>query len=50
MPVLAGTLADVLGRHADPPVALGLGDHRLEQAAIGLLELALAGELGFRVS
>ena len=42
MPVLAGALADVLGGDPDPVVALGLGDHRLEQPAVGLLDLARA--------
>ena len=39
-------LADVLVGDDHPAVALGLGDHRLEQAAVGLLDVGAAAELG----
>ena len=35
MPVLAWSLADVLGGDAHPAVSVRLGDHRLEQPAVG---------------
>jgi hypothetical protein len=38
-------LADVLVREAQPAMATGLGDHRLEQAAIRLLDVGAAAEL-----
>ena len=50
MPVSAARLADVLVGHPNPPVALGLGDHRLDQAAIVLLDLSPAVELGLRLA
>src|SRR5213592_1795880 len=50
VPVLARALADVLGGDAYPAIAVRSRDHRLEQAAIGLLELALARELGLSVT
>jgi hypothetical protein len=43
--VLARTLADVLGGDPDPPIAIGLGDHRLEQSPVRLLDLTAATEL-----
>jgi hypothetical protein len=43
--VLASTLADVLGGDADPAIAIGLGDHRLEQSSVRLLDLTPATEL-----
>jgi len=46
MPVTAAALADVLVRDADPAMAVGVGDHALEQAAVGLLLGATPGELG----
>lgn len=45
MPVPATGFPDVLVGHPDPPVTVGLGDHRLDQAAILLLDLAAATEL-----
>lgn len=42
----AAPLADVLVGHPHPAVGLRLGDHRLEQTAVGLLLLAPARQLG----
>src|SRR6478672_3733184 len=41
-------LTDVLVGHLDPPVALGRGGHRLDQAAVLLLYLAPPADLGSR--
>ena len=41
----APLLPDVLVRDQNPAVLVGLGDHRLERAAIVLLDLAAAAEL-----
>ena len=43
--MLARTLPDVLGDDAEPAVAIGLGDHRLEQSPVRLLDLTAATEL-----
>jgi hypothetical protein len=45
VPVLTRALADILGGDAHPAVAVGRRDHRLEQAAILLLDLAPASDL-----
>jgi hypothetical protein len=50
MPVPTAGLADVLVGHPHPPVALGLGGHRLDQAAILLLDPAPATKLGLRLA
>ena len=42
-------LADVLSGDPHPAVALRIGDHRLEQASVRLLDLASAAELGLRL-
>jgi hypothetical protein len=44
--VLAPGVADVLTGDDHPAVTLGGGDHRLEGAAVGLLDVRPAGELG----
>ncbi len=46
----AAGLADVIVGDSDPPVAVGLGGHRLDHAAILLLDLAPAAELGLRLA
>jgi hypothetical protein len=38
-------LAEILVGDAHPAVTLGLGDHRLDQAAVGLLDLAASPKL-----
>ena len=43
--MLAWALADVLGAHPHPPIALRGSDHGLEQPAICLLHLATTTEL-----
>jgi hypothetical protein len=48
--VLARTLADVLGGDTYPAIAVRSRDHRLEQAAVGFLDLALARKLGLSVT
>jgi hypothetical protein len=48
--VLARALADVLGGDAYPAITVRRRDHRLEQAAIGFLDLALARELNLSVT
>ena len=50
MPVAAASLADVFRGQPHPPIAAGLGDHRLEQAAIGLFRVAAPAELGLSLS
>jgi hypothetical protein len=50
MPVQAAALADVLVGDHHPPMSLRRGDHRLEQAAVRLLDLGLPCELGARVA
>ena len=44
----AAGLTDVLVGHLDPPVALGRGGHRLDQAPVLLLYLAPPADLGPR--
>jgi hypothetical protein len=48
--VLAPGVADVLAGDDHPAVALGGGDHRLENAAVGLLDVGLTRELGTGVA
>jgi hypothetical protein len=48
--MLARALPDVLGGDPHPVVALGLGDHRLEQSAVGLLDLAAPTQLHLGVA
>jgi hypothetical protein len=48
--MLATALADVLVGDDHPAVALGSGDHLLEQAAVGLLDVGAPGELGLGVA
>jgi hypothetical protein len=48
--VTATALADVVVGDDHPAVALGLGDHPLHEAPVGLLDLGLARELGLRVA
>jgi hypothetical protein len=43
--VATAAFADVVVGDADPPVPLGLGDHRLERATVGLLDVRPPGEL-----
>ena len=50
MPVLAAAVADVLVRDDHPAVPVGVGDHPLDQAAIGLLDVRLAPELDLGVA
>src|SRR5215211_1575384 len=50
VPVLARRLPDVLGGDPYPAIALRRGDHRLEQAAVGLLDLALASQFGLSLA
>jgi hypothetical protein len=49
MPVLTGPLPDVLGRDPHPAVALRGRDHRFEQPAVRLLDLASTSELALRL-
>jgi hypothetical protein len=48
--VAATSLAEVLRGQPHPPIAARLGDHRLEQAAIGLLRISAPAELGLSLS
>ena len=41
----AASLADVLARDSHPVIALGLRDHRLEESAVHLLDLAAPPQL-----
>jgi hypothetical protein len=50
MPVAAARLPDVLGRDPNPSVSLRRDDHRLQQATVGLLDLASPPELGLRLA
>ena len=44
--MLAVAVADVLVRNLDPGIALRLGDHALDEAAVALLDVGAAGQLG----
>ncbi|TMK75605.1 MAG: hypothetical protein E6G49_01090 [Actinobacteria bacterium] len=48
--MLARRLPDVLGCDLYPAVTLRRSDHRLEQPAVGLLDLALAGQLSLSIA
>src|SRR5919198_19972 len=50
VPVLARPLSDVLSGDPHPAITLRRRDHRLEESAIRLLDLALAGELRLSVA
>jgi len=50
MPVPAAGLADVVVRDLDPAEAVGLRDHRLEQAAVRLLDVGAAGDLALSLA
>ena len=44
--MLAVAIADILVRDLDPGVALGLGDHALDEAAVLLFDVRTAPQLG----
>jgi hypothetical protein len=50
VPLTTAPLADVLSGDTHPPVALGRGDHVLEEATVCLLDLAAPRELCLRVA
>ena len=50
MPVLALAVADVLVRDLNPGIALGLGDHALDEAAVSLLDVGAPGDLGLGIA
>jgi hypothetical protein len=50
MPVLAIAIADVLVRDLDPAVALGLGDHPLDEATVLLFGICAARDLRLRLA
>ena len=50
MPVAAAGLADILVGDPHPRIQLGLDDHRLEHAAVGLLDIGATGDLRLRLA
>jgi hypothetical protein len=48
--VLTGALPDVLGGDPHPAITVGGRDHRFQQPAVRLLDLATTSELGLRLS
>lgn len=50
MPVLTVAVADVLVRDLHPGVALGFGDHSLDQASVAFLHVGAARDLRLRLA
>jgi len=48
--VLAVAIADVVVRDLNPPVAVGLGDHALDEAAVLLFDIGAPRQLGLSLA